>query len=261
MNRLIRAELLKISTTRLWWGLLIGVAAGAALTTGIDAGFAGRGQTGMPGVNDPAMVRTIYTAGIGIAYLITLSLGIIAMAGEYRQQTMTATMLASPRRERVVLAKLAALTVAGAGYGLVAVLIGLVVGAPIIVLRGGSARLVTDGVPRALALAVLAVALWGILGLGIGTLIRNQVVALFVAIIAAEIAVPLLSVALNAAHWGAVAKYLPSSATSALVSPPTNSGGLPTELLPWWGAALVLLGYAAVSGALGAAITLRRDIT
>ncbi|HET9658159.1 MAG TPA: ABC transporter permease [Kineosporiaceae bacterium] len=261
MIRLIRAELLKLRTTRLWWGLLIGVVAGSALLAGVDAGLAGRGNAGMPGVGDAAMVRTIYTAGISVAYLITLSLGIIMMAGEYRQATMTATVLCSPRRERIVVAKLVALLVAGVGYGMAAAITAVAVGAPIILARGGSARLLSDGVPRTLGLAVLAVALWGVLGLGVGTLIRNQVVALLVTIGTAWLVEPLASVALNALDAGAVARFLPSSATSSLISPPTGAGGFTQELLPWWGGALVLLGYAAVSGALGAAITLRRDIS
>jgi ABC-type transport system involved in multi-copper enzyme maturation permease subunit len=263
MSRLIRAELLKIFTTRLWWGLLIGVVTGSALFAGLTAGLTGMGPAGQetPGVSEPATVRSTYTAGLGISYLIALALGIIAMSGEFRHQTMTTTVLASPRRIRIVVAKLAALTVTGTGYGAATVLAGIAVGAPIIMMRGGSARLLSDGVPRAMALAVLAIALWSVLGLGIGTLIRNQVVALLVAIGVAWLAEPLLSLALNALEWGFVAKYLPSSATSALVSPPGNDGSLTFEYLPWWGGALVLLGYAAVSGTLGAALTLRRDIT
>jgi ABC-2 type transport system permease protein len=263
VSRLIHAELLKLRTTRLWWGLLIGVVAGAAVFAAVTAGLAGRGPAGQatPGVSDPATVRAAYTAGLSISYLIALSLGIIMMSGEFRHQTMTATVLASPRRLRIVLAKLVALLVAGVGYGVVTVVAGVAVAAPIIVLRGGSALLTSDGVPRALALAVLAVALWAVLGLGIGTLIRNQIVALLVAIGVAWLAEPLLSFGLNALKWGAVAKYLPTSATSALVSPATSTGGFTVEYLPWWGGALVLLGYALVSGTLGAALTLRRDIS
>jgi ABC-type transport system involved in multi-copper enzyme maturation permease subunit len=262
--RLIRAELLKIVTTRLWWGLLIGVVAGAALFAGLAAGLAGMGPAGQPtgpGVSEPATVRGVYTAGLSISYLIALSLGIIVMSGEYRHQTMTATVLTSPHRIRIVLAKLAALAVAGVGYGVVTVLSGVLIGAPIILARGGSARLLSDGIPRALALAVLAVALWAVLGLGVGTLIRNQVVALLVAIGVAWLAEPLFSYLLNELDWGFVAKYFPTSATSALVSPPSSNGGFTMAYLPWWGGALVLLGYAAVSGAFGAALTLRRDIS
>ena len=36
--------------------------------------------------------------------------------------------------------------------------------------------------PRSLALGILAVALWGLFGLGIATLIRNQVAALLLSI-------------------------------------------------------------------------------
>lgn len=263
MTRLIRAELLKLLTTRLWWGLLIGVVAGAGFFAAVFAALGGRDSTGqgMPGVSDPATVRAAYTAGLGISYLITMALGIITMTGEYRHQTMTSTALTSPKRSRIVLAKLAALTVAGTGYGVATVLAGVGVGAPIILARGGSARLTSDGIPRALALSVLAVALWAVLGLGIGTLIRNQVVALLVSVGVAWLAEPLLSLGLNVAGWGSVAQYLPSSATSALVSPAASGGGLSVTYLPWWGGALVLLGYAMVSGTLGAALTLRRDIT
>lgn len=263
MIRLVRSEVRKVMTTRLWWGLLIGVVATSILGSALAASLAGMSSNGtrMPGVNDPAVVRQTYTAGLSFGYLIALALGIITMSGEYRHQTITATVLASPRRHRIVLAKLGALTVFGVGYGLAAVLTGLAVGIPIILGRGGSARLLSDDVPRALVLAVLAVVLWAILGLGVGTLIRNQIVALLVAIGVAWLAEPLLTVALNLLHAGSVARFMPTAATSALVTPNTSAGGITQSFLPWWGGALVLLGYAAISGALGAAITLRRDIS
>jgi ABC-2 type transport system permease protein len=87
------------------------------------------------------------------------------------------------------------------------------------------------------------------------------VLALLLAIGIAWIAEPILAFALNALNVGEVAKYLPSQATSALVQPSTGGGGLTVDLLPWWAGALVLMGYAAVAGVLGAAITLRRDIS
>lgn len=264
MIRLIRAELMKFFTTRLWWGLLIGVVLSSALFAAVTAGLAGRGgaQGGASaGVTDPAVVRSAYTAGLGVSYLFALAIGILVMAGEVRHQTMTATVLATPRRSRIVAAKLGALVIVGAGYGIATVLAGLVVGAPIIMARGGAARLTSDGIPRALLLAILAVALWTILGLGIGTLIRNQVVALLVAIGVAWLAEPLLSFALQALHWGSVARFLPTTATSALVSPPADAGGVSLTYLSWWAGTLVLLGYAAISGGLGAVLTLRRDIT
>jgi ABC-2 type transport system permease protein len=263
MSHLVRSELRKLTTTRLWWGLALGLALATAAfvaLTGFTAGV-DTGAGASPGPDDPAVVRSVYTAGLGIAYLFTLSLGIITMAGEYRHQTITATLLSAPRRSRIVLAKLVALVVAGIGYGVVTVVAGLLVGIPILLVRDAELRLTTDGVPRALALSVVAVALWAVLGLGIGTLIRNQVVALLVAVGVAWLAEPLLGLGLNALDAGSVARFLPSQATTAIVTPPTTAGGFSFELLPWWAGVLVLVGYATASGAVGAALTLRRDVT
>jgi ABC-type transport system involved in multi-copper enzyme maturation permease subunit len=266
MTGLLRSELRKVLTTRLWWGLLIGLVASWAGLSALIASLSGAdsaaaGGPGLP-LDDPATIRGIYTAGLGTGYLFALAFGVIAMAGEYRQQTITATLLCSPRRERVVVAKLAAVAVVGLCYGLAGVIGGLLGGVPVLAVRGTSAHLADDGVPRALATSVLAIALWAVVGLGVGTLIRNQVVALLVSIGVAWIAEPLIALALNAAHAGGVAKFLPGQATSALVSPPTSTGaGLSQDMLPWWGGTLVLLAYAVASGALGAGLTLRRDIS
>ncbi len=264
MTALVRSELLKVFTTRLWWGLLIGVvltSAGFAVLIALVSGLSQGDGPPAPGLDDPAVVRGVYTAGLGTAYLFALAFGIISMAGEYRHKTMTATMLAAPRRTTVVLAKLVAVTVVGLGYGVAAIAGGVAAGALVIVIRNGELFLTSEGVPSALLLSVVAIALWAVLGLGVGTLIRNQVAALLIAVGVAWIAEPIAAFALNAAGAGRVAQYLPSQATSAIVSPSTAGAGIDINLLPWWGGALVLLGYAVVAGALGALITLRRDIT
>lgn len=263
MIRLIRAELLKILTTRLWWGLLIGVVLGSAAICGLIAWATGQDMQGQPGpgVDDPAMVRMVYTQGTGIARLITLAFGIIAMSGEFRHQTITSTVLAAPRRWRIVLAKLVVVALAGLGYGVAAVASGVLVAAPVMVARGGEARLTSDGIPRALLLSVVATGLWAVIGLGIGTLLRNQIVALLVSIGIAWILEPIIVLVVDQVGWGSVARFFPSAATSAVTTPPVASGGLTSTYLPWWGGVLVLLGYALFSGAFGAALTLRRDIT
>jgi ABC-2 type transport system permease protein len=261
---LIRSEFRKITTTRLWWGLLLGVvlsSLGLAVLLAILSEIATPGQPAPLGVRDPQVVRGVYTAGLSISYLLALTLGIVAMAGEYRQRTMTATVLAAPRRSRIVLAKLVVLSAVGLGFGVAGALAGVVGGAAVIAAKGADPRLASDGIPRALALSVLAVALWAVVGLGVGTLIRNQVVALMVSIGVAQVGEPLVAFGLDAAGWGAAARFFPSRATSALIEPATQSGAVSVSVLPWWGGALVLLGYAVVAGALGTLLTLRRDIT
>ncbi|HEY6797997.1 MAG TPA: hypothetical protein VI248_25255 [Kineosporiaceae bacterium] len=266
MARLMRSELRKVFTTRLWWGLLIGLvlawAAFGALWAGLILRPPGEATpAGSLSLDDADAVRTALTAGLGPAYVIALTFGVIAMAGEYRQQTITATLLAAPRRTWVVVSKLAVVALVGLGYGAAGVLTGLLTTAPILLARGSHVGLTGHGIPRAQTAAAVAVALWAVLGLGVGTLIRNQIVAVLVSIGAAWIAEPFLQLALFAAGAGPAARFLPSQATSALVSPVAASGGVTTHLLPWWGGAATLIGYAVVSGVLGAALTLRRDVT
>jgi ABC-2 type transport system permease protein len=264
--RYVTAELLKLRTTRLWWGLLLGIVLLSMALGAFQAGIAGQDAdgdgTGAASLADPGVLRGAYTGGLGFAYLFALSLGVIMMAGEYRHGTMSSTVLAVPVRTKIVLSKLFGVFAAGAGYG-VATVIASVAGAVIVFsIRDVDLWRADGGIPRAMALAVLAVALWALIGLGVGTLIRNQVVALLVAIGVGWLLEPLVGFGLRLLDVAYVAKYLPTQATSAIVEPAQPTGtDLDLSLLPWWGGVLVLLAYALVSAGIGAALTLRRDIT
>jgi hypothetical protein len=259
--RLIRTELFKFFSTRMWWGLLIATTAASTLFAVIYAGFVA-GSYDIPDLDDPGMVRMTYTAGISVTYLFTLAIGVMSMTGEYRHQTMTATALVTPRRYRIVMAKLSSVALIGLLFGVVAVLSGVLVTMAVALIRGYDILLFGDGIPRALGLAVLAVALWAVLGLGVGTMIRNQVLALFVSIGFAWLGESLISLLLLSLEMTSVAKFLPGMATAALVEP-ADLTGTTTQVvtyLPWWGAALVLFGYAAVAATIGSVLTVNRDI-
>jgi ABC-2 type transport system permease protein len=259
---LVRSELTKILTTRLWWGLLIGVVLFAGLQAAASAAFAGvdagAGQPTTPGLDSADSLRGVYAAAaFSGAYIFALVIGVTGMTGEYRYETATPTFLATPRRVRVVVAKSVAHLAVGLGYGLVAVVCAFAVGGLVVLARGHALGLGSSGLWRAVLLAVLAVALWTMLGIGIGTLIRNQVAALLVAVAVALLVEPLVSLGLYAADLDDVGKFLPSTASSAMTSPPSVLG----ELLPWWAGALVLGGYALAFAALGVWLSVRRDIT
>lgn len=259
---LVRSELTKILTTRLWWALLAGAALYAALQSGVTAAFAGvdpgAGQPPSPDLDTPEAIRGVYAgAAFTGAYIFALVIGITGMTAEYRYETATPTFLATPRRTRVLAAKSLAHLAIGLAYGAVAVVAAFVAGGLVIAVRGHDLGLGTPGLWRAVPLALLAVALWTMVGLGIGTLIRNQVAALLVGIAVTFLVEPLVSVGLHAADLDAVGKYLPSRASSAMTSPAATYG----DLLPWWAGAVVLAGYAAVFAALGVWLSVRRDVT
>ena len=261
----VKSEFRKFFTTRMWWGMGIAVflaGGGLAAVVGSIAGQTSARSGGLPALDQPGMVNTTYTAGLSFAYLITLAVGVMAIGSEYRHKTISSTFLATPRRVRVMLAKVTSLLGVGAFYGLIFCVSSVIVGASIIAARGFSAFPASENVPRTLALALLALGLWALIGLGVGILINNQIAALLISIGVAWIGEFLFIMIFNAVGWGAVSKFLPGQATAAMVAQTTASGGGPTVVhLSWWAGALVLMAYATVLAGIGSLLTIRRDVT
>lgn len=259
---LLRSELRKVTSTRLGWGMLLGLAfytAVQAVATAATAGTApGPGQPAMPGLETAEAIRSVYAGSVFTgAHVFALVLGITAMTGEYRYQTITATFLVTPRRGRVVAAKMAVHLLVGAGYALVGLLVALLAGGITIGVRGAGLGYGAEGLWRAVALAVLAVALWTLLGIGVGTLLRNQVAAILLGVAVTFLVEPLATFLLASVDLDAVVRWLPTNASAALTSP----GDAFLDYLDWWAGGLVLLCYALALGALGLLLSVRRDVT
>ncbi|GAA4120735.1 ABC transporter permease [Knoellia locipacati] len=265
----IRSEFLKFFTTRLWWGLaiamffggaLFAVILGIVLTLEPDPEAVARGQQV---VGTPLQVaNSVYTAGLTIGYTLTLVIGIMQIGSEYRHKTVSSTFLSTPRRVRVMLAKVVALLGIGAIYGLIS-LVGSVVAGAIVLQARGADPFPGPEVLRALALSLLVLGLWALIGLGVGILIPNQVAALLIAVGVAWIIEPLAGFALGFWEFGRdhIVHFLPSQATNAIVEGVTQGGSNAAQPLSWWAAALVLAAYAAVLSAVGTWRTVRQDIS
>jgi hypothetical protein len=269
MGGAIKAEFRKFFSTRMWWGMAIGVfLAGALLSVAFAfllPGSRGRGGGGpsgpaLPGLDDPAMVTTIYTAGLSIAYLLTLTVGVMSIGSEYRHMTITSTFLSTPKRVRVMVAKIVSLLGIGVFYGLVFLVGSVGAGGTTIALKGFSPLPEVGSISRALALSLLVLGLWSLIGLGAGILIPNQVAAILIAVGAAWIVVPLAGLLLGFVSWGkGIVPYLPDQATSAMVGQINANSSV--TLLSWWAGALVLVACAAVMAGIGSMLTVRRDVT
>jgi ABC-type transport system involved in multi-copper enzyme maturation permease subunit len=261
MLGLVRAEFLKLTSTRLWLGLLVGgilytalSAAASAAFAGVDSGFGGES----PGLDSVDALRNVYGySAFGGAYLFAAILGVTAMTGEYRYQTITPTFLATPRRWPVVIAKFLANAAMGLAFGVAACLTAMLSGAIVVSIRGYGLGLDDGRVWSGMGLAVLAIALWSMIGVGVGTLIRNQIAAIIGLILIVFLVEQLLSFGLVAIDLDAVARLLPSMASSAMVSASTPI----TSLLDWWQGALAMLGYAGLFTGLGLALSVRRDVS
>jgi len=262
----IGSEFRKFFTTRLWWGMAIGIfLAGAAfallfgiLLTGDQAGAGGPG--GVPTGDATQIASSVYVGGLSVGYLLLLTIGVLQIGSEYRHKTISGTFLATPKRLRAMLAKVVALLGIGAIYGLISLLGSVSVGAIVLTARDQDAFPSTT-ILRTLALSLLVLGLWALIGLGIGILIPNQVAALLIGIGVAWIVEPLLGFAMSYWEFGRehIAQFMPSSATNAVINAVQNN---PDEVrLVWWAAALVLAAYAALLSGFGIWRTTRADIS
>jgi ABC-2 type transport system permease protein len=243
---LLRSEFRKLSTVRGPWLLL---AAGPLL---VVAGVTGLVQSG-GNVHDPA-TQGRALAHVALAALFTLIFGIFAVAGEYRHGTITDTFLSTPGRGRVVTAKLAVYGSVGAVAGLVSSAAAVTVTAAWWAAKGGSFHLPAAGTWRTLGGGVAVNAGFAAIGVGLGALVRN----LAVAIAAALAWIALVEGIAGQLAGASAARWLPLRASEALGLANLTGGG---RLLPQWGGALVLAGYAIAFAAAAMVTTLRRDVT
>ena len=243
MTALLSAELLRLRTTRSVWLLL--ATAQVLIVAGVSGVMRTRDDVGSPEVQQAAI------AHVGLISLITLVLGIMAVAGEYRHRTITDTYLTVPRRTPVIAAKLIVHTMAGLILGMVTALVAIGVAALWLAGRGSSLDARSGDLWLTVAGAVAWNAAFAAIGVGIGALITNQIGA-----IAAALAWIALAEGLVAQLIGDARQWLPFALGSALDRLPTAIDGPPQ-----WQAGLALTGYAVAFVLAGLATTVRRDIT
>lgn len=274
LARATAAEFVKIFSTRLWWILAavlfayIALLAGglAALFGGIESGAIPAGAANTGG-QDPSAFGSlpplIYSFASSIGYVFPVMLGALATAGEFHHQTLTPTFLANPRRGGVLVAKSSALFVIGASYGAVALLASVGVGA-LVFSAFDIDPLLTDGDTWALVgRTVLAMALWAIVGVGLGVLVPSQVASVVIVLAFTQFVEPLLRFASALTEVTAgIGQFLPGAASDALVGASIFTIATPGgDTLEWWQGGLVLLGYALAATIGGYLVNWRRDVT
>ena len=249
MTRLVHSELLKLRTTRTARVLLTLAAAGTAALVAIVLLLAG--QPGQPALGPDALRQLVLVPAQPLT-LAALVLGVLGMAGELRHGTATSTFLVTPRRGRVVAAKLAAAAVTGLAMSLASSAAVLAVGLPWLRAKGIEVAVADPGVAARVAGLAVAVALYAVLGTGLGALLRNQVAAVVVGLLWWSQGVE--RVLTGILHQPGLERWLPKGAASALTAPGDGT-------LPMWAGALVFAAYGLGLALLGGRLVARRDLT
>jgi ABC-2 type transport system permease protein len=244
----LRSELLKQRTTRTSLVLLAWMVGLVALVVALHV-------VSFSGADLARRDNQLRILGLGttIGALFAALLGAISITSEFRSGTIRPTLLVTPRRTRVLAAKLAAAVLAGLGVGLLAEALSAGAEAVGLGVRGIGVELAVGDYAQLLAGGALAAALFAALGVGVGALVRNQVAALIGLCVWLLLLEPLLLGDVPSA-----AKYAPEAAAGAIAGA-IESQTADSLVAPALGIAL-LAAYAALAGLAGALAFTRRDI-
>ena len=182
MTRLLSAELIKLRTTRTFYALA-GVAIGLSLLITILSAAIGE-------PSKASVLSDVFQSDTSSLFIMILA--IVGITGEWRHRTITSSLLAAPDRTRFLAAKTLAFAAAGALLSLAISISISVVGYAILEARNLPTPDVADLIELIGRSAGVA-ALLGAFGVGVGSLVRNQPVAIVGVLIAVFVVDQLLA--------------------------------------------------------------------
>lgn len=266
-----RSELTKQLTTSIWWILALVLFVYVAVTAASLGFVFAASATGALAGNAPqiapdAVAPLLYGLASSVGYVFPLLIGTLMVTSEFRHKTLTPSFLATPRRDVLLAAKVAVGTMFGVLFGVIGVLAAVVPAASILAAFGVDNHLGAGDTWAQIGRTIIAFVLWVLVGIGVGTVVRNQVGAIVGVLAFTQFVEPVVRVAATfVQELGDVTKVLPGAAGDALVGSSVfgsaMTGGAAIDPLEWWAGGLVLLAYAAVLLVVGYATSWRRDVT
>ncbi len=192
-------------------------------------------------------------SGLFLAQLAVGVLGVVLVTSEYATGQIRATFGATPQRLTVLAAKATTFVGVVLATGLVASFSAFWIGQAIFASKGLAASISDPGVLRAVAGGALYLTGIGLLGLGVGTILRRAAGGI-ASLVALLFIVPIVAGFLPSSFQDTVGRFLPAQAGMAIF----NVVPAPHALSPWVGFS-VLLAYGLVSLAIGGLLLVRRD--
>ncbi|OZD30865.1 ABC transporter permease [Rhodococcus sp. 06-1477-1B] len=238
---LLRSEAIKILTLRsTWWSL--GVTAALSVGISLLIALATRDMSGMMLPTNVILAPTQFTM------LVAGILGAIVVTGEYSTGMIRSTLTAEPRRGAVLLAKAIVVALTMMLTTVVIYTVAILLTAPLLSTSIDWATPADSIVP--LALGVVSMAGFTLMGVGFGFLIRSGAGAIAVTVgvlFVLPIMLSLFSIAGPDWMWVVEsAKYLPVNAASSLTQAGAQDLLEPALTMAGWVVGPLLLGWIAL---------------
>jgi ABC-2 type transport system permease protein len=243
MNQL-RAELLKIRSTRTTIGLLLGLIILALLFTILTCTLSQMNQL----VTEQDQISLLSFGSI--AGVFAALAGVMLFTSEYRFGTIRPTSLFNPNRNRLFVAKVNAGVLSGLVFGIIGEGLVFSIGIVILKLRGVDIVMSGANMTELIIGAIIGTALWGAIGVGLGAIVPNQVGAV-IALLAWGFVVENLVFG----FLPKLGRFLPVHASDAMMGPIQN------KLLPGSAGVLLMVAWPLALAIIGMSLLRRRDVT
>jgi ABC-type transport system involved in multi-copper enzyme maturation permease subunit len=250
----LRSEWTKFRSVRSSvWTLLAAVVATIGLGAALCAAYVSRYDQLSIGERLRFDPMSFNLRGLFLAQLAIGVLGVMVISSEYTTGMIRTSFAAVPQRRTVIAAKSLVFVVVAFVVGTAACLGAFFAGQALLASKHLNVGLGDPGVVRAILGGGAYLAIIGLLGLALGTLLRRTAGAI-AALFGLVLVLPALASALPS-PWGTdVPKYLPSEAGQAMFGVHHHA-----DLLSPGAGFAVLVGYAVVAGALALVAVARRD--
>ena len=200
-----------------YWSLLVAAVLGIGLGALFSALQANHYPQASPSDRATWDPTSISTGGLGLAQLAIAVLGVIVMSSEYSSGTIRTSLAAVPRRGRFLTAKATVFTTVALITGEVVAFAAFLIGQALISGHAPTASLAQGKPLRAVIGAGLYLAVLGLLGVALGTLLRNAAGAIAV-VVAIIFVLPLVALALPTSIQNSVEKFWPTQAGQQVTS-------------------------------------------
>jgi ABC-2 type transport system permease protein len=240
----LRAELLKIRSTRTTIGLLLGLIALALLFTILTCTLSPDAQL-LTEQDQSSLLSFGSIAGVFAALA-----GVMLFTSEYRFGTIRPTSLFNPNRARLFATKITAGVLSGLVFGVIGEGIVFSIGIVILKLRGVPIVMSGANMTELIVGAIVGTALWGAIGVAVGAIVTNQVGAVITLLAWGFVVENLVF-----GFLPKIGRFLPAHASDSMMGP------IQDKLLPGYAGTAVLVAWVLVLAVAGVTLLKRRDVS